>query len=228
MPENDTTTSGGAIATAGRVVQLVLAANDDVEALSDGADTRTCTVTGRDATGAIVSDTITLNGTTPAQAGTPKTFERILKVVLSAADGARTVTIRRAPGGATVVTLPPNITSQRALFYDSASEASQAKRYEKIYWKNAHGSLTLNAAKLKLTADPQARIKIGVESSADQSVANRKTAPGGVTFVDDNVDIDITSLAAGAAKGLWVEQDLPASDPAFKNTFTTQLAGTTV
>lgn len=226
--DDDDANVGGAINTAGRLDQLVLAAADDLEALSDNAGdtTQTITVVGRNAAGEIVTEgPHTLTGTTPVAMGAT-VFERVLKVTLSAS-AAGTVTLRRGSAGATVVTLPPGITSQRSLFYDSASEATEVPRYEKETWRNGNGTNTLNAAKFKLTADPQARVKIGVENSDNQTTADRLTAPSGVTFVDDGVEIDITSLAAGADKGLWIEQRLPADDPAFLSTFTTELAGTT-
>jgi hypothetical protein len=224
VPESDTGTTGGAINAAGQHDELILAANDTLEALSDGADVRTITVVGRDAAGEILTAGPTaLNGATPV--ALTGTFERVLKVTLSAADGARTVTLRRAAGGATVCTLTPNITSQRALFYDSASAASPVTRYQKEYWKNEHGTLSLLSANLRLTADPQVRIRIGLEASADQTSTNRVTAPGGVTFVDDAVDVSVGTLAAGATIGLWIEQALLADDAAFKSTYTTRLQG---
>ncbi len=226
MPENDTSTSGGAIATTGKVKTMPMASASvpKVASSAAGDTTQTITVTGRDAAGTIVSEVETLNGTT--QVNFSQSFERILKVVLSATTTGN-VTLYMNDGSTEIVVLEAGITSNRRLFYDASSSAAQETRYEKVYGKNEDPTLTLNSAIFKLTADPQARIKIGVESSADQSVANRDTAPGSVSFVDDNVDVDITSLAAGASKGLWVQQQLPADDAAFKNTFTLELSGTT-
>lgn len=227
MPENDTGTSGGAISTAGKFEITDIAATDTVQVLSDGADTRTVTVVGRNAAGAIVQENLVLNGTTPVT-GT-NSYERILKVTLSAADGSRTVTVRRTTGGATIVTLGPNLTKAIRLFYDSTSEAVQAIRYEKVFLKNAHATLTLTSAAVKLTSDPAARYKIGLATAVDDSgsVTNRKTAPSGVTFVDDNVSVGVPGgqLAAGSAIGVWVQQDLPSNDPAHKNSVTLELSG---
>lgn len=232
MPENDTTTSGGAIVTTGLVEFTDLAANDDVEAVSDNvADTMTLTVTGRNGAGAIVSEAKALTGTTAVVFSTLGVLERFMKAVLASA-AAGTITIRRSPAGATVATLAPGKLSTRRLFYDSASESAITTRYEKFFWKNEHASLTLNAAKVKLTADPAATIRIGLAVAKDDmvSVANRKTAPGGVTFVDDAVDINVpgTTLEAGTAIGVWVEMQRAADAVPVKNTFTTQLAGTSV
>jgi hypothetical protein len=98
-----------------------------------------------------------------------------------------------------------------------------------VFWKNNHGSLALLGANTELTADPAARIKVGVTTAVNgtTSVTNRLTAPGGITFVDDNVTQNVpgTDLAAGDAVGLWIEQDLASNDVAQKNSYTTQLAG---
>lgn len=228
--ENDTATQGGAISTVTKVEFTQLTANAVAAVVSDGADTRTATVTGRLATGAIDTEALVLNGAVEV-AGT-KTWERLLKVVLSAGDASRTVTVRQGAGGATRMTLGPNFTSGRLFFYDSASGAGVLIRYEKLFAKNNHATLTLNAAALKLTADPAARIRIGgAPSKGDTATTtNRVTAPASVTFVDDNVSQSVPTgaLAATETIGVWAECNLPASDPANRSTFTIELSGTSV
>jgi hypothetical protein len=228
MPEADSTTSGGAIATAGKIEITDIAATDNVEVLSDGADTRTINIYGRNAAGAIINEAIVLNGTTPVTSANQ--YERILKVTITS-DGTRTATVRRATGDTLICTLEPNITSQRRLFYDSTSESGITIRYEKAFYKNAHGTLTLTSATVKLTSDPAARYRIGGAPSVDDTATatNRKTAPASVTFVDDNVaqSVPTGQLTAGQAIGVWHEQNLPANDPAHKNSVTVELAGST-
>lgn len=226
MPEDDTTGSvGGAIATAGRVKPMPWPATEAPVVRSDNAaDTMVATVGGLDGAGALVEDTRSLAGVAPQTY--PTSFSRILKLVLASA-AAGTVTWYRNDNSTVVQSLAPGETSNRAMFYDAASAASQVIRYEKLFWQNDHGTLTLNSAELELTADPQARIRVGDENTPDDTTTNRVTAPSGVTFVNDSVVIDITSLAAGANNGLWAELDLPADDPAFNSSFTTQLNGTT-
>lgn len=229
FPLNDTATVGGAIATATRVEFTQFAANAVAAVVSDGADTRTATVYGRLTTGVLDSEALVLNGTTEV-VGT-KTWERILRVTLSAGDASRTVSVRQGSGGVTRMTLGPNFALALAFFYDSTSEATAATRFEKLFARNSHATLTLTSAAIKLTADPAARIRIGAAPSVNDSAtaANRKTAPASVTFVDDNVSQSVPggNLAAGAAIGIWVEQQLPADDPATKSTFTIELAGST-
>ena len=229
-PTDDTSTTGGAIDTADRPEFTQWTANAVAAVVSDGADTRTVTVEGRLATGAIDSEVLTLNGTTEVVGA--KTFERVLTITLSATSGTRTVTVRQGSGGATRATIGINETSRTALFRRSASSTSGITiRYEKIFWKNTNGSLTLNSAAVKLTADPDSRIRIGLDTAinATVSVANRVSAPGSVTFVDDNVSQSVPGgvLAAGDRIGVWIEQNLPQSDSAHKTTFTTELSGTT-
>jgi hypothetical protein len=231
MPENDTGTSGGGISTAGKFEITDLAANDALEALSsNAADTMTLTLTGRNAAGAIVSETKALTGTTVVSFTVLATIKDFLKALLASA-AAGTITVRRAGAGATVCTLEPAVTKAIRLFYDSTSESGITLRYEKVYYKNTHGTLTLTSAAIKLTSDPAARYRIGGAPSIDDtgSVANRKTAPGSVTFVDDNVSQSVPTgqIAAGSGIGIWVEQNLPANDPAHDNTLSIELAGST-
>lgn len=229
-PEDDVNTSGGAIDADNRPVFTQMAAQDTLEVLSDnsGDTTQQITVTGRDAAGAIQSDTKTLNGTTPV--ALTGTFERVLKAVLDS-DGAGTVTLRRASAGPTVGTIPAGERGFFAMFIKAASESGATTRYEKTFWKNTNGTLTLNDAKVRLAADPSAVIKQGVAASKDDSgsVANRKTSPG-VTFVDDSVDQDVpgTTLEAGSAIGVWWELSLGAGASPIKDTFTARLSGTSV
>lgn len=229
MPEDDTSTVGGAINTAGMVVFTALAASDAVEAISDNAgDTMNITVTGRSAAGDIVSETKALNGTTVISLSTLGTIERVLKIVL-ASSATGTVTVRRDSGGATIIAIPAGITSVRRLFYDAASEASQTVRYEKIFLKNTNGTSSLTNATIQATADPATTIEIGAAPSKDDSATatNRKTAPATVSFVDTTTQaVPGDVLGAGVAIGVWVKMTRAADAAAIKNTFTVQLAGT--
>lgn len=229
MPESDTTTSGGAIDTAAKPDLTQWASNNIAQVVSDGTDTRTVTVTGRLATGVIDSEVLTLNGTTPVSGA--KTWERILKIVLSAASGTRTVQVKEGAGGTVRATFVPNDVTKRTMFYDSASGSGITIRYEKIFWKNTNGTLTLTDSTITLTADPAARVRVGCDTAVDAttSVANRLTAPSSVVFVDDSVAQGVPggNIAAGSRIGVWIELNLPANDPATKSTYTTQLAGST-
>lgn len=231
-PTADGTTSGGAIDVDNRPVFTQLAANDTLEMVSSqaGDTTQSVTVTGRLATGVIDSEAKTVNGVSVVSF--THTLERVLKVLMNA-DATGIITIRRASTGPTVGTIPVGERGFYAMFYDSASSTTgSTSRYEKIFWKNTHGTLTLTNAKVRLSADPASVIQQGICTAKDDStsVADRLSAPGGVSFVDDNVDQDVpsTTLAAGEAIGVWYRLDLAQDNAPIKNTFTTRLAGTTV
>lgn len=229
FPEDDVSTAGGAISTTTKLEFTQFSAAAVAELVSDGADVRTVTVAGRLASGVLDTEAIVLTGAV-AVAGA-KTWERILKATTTS-DAARTVDLRQGVAGAVRLQVLPLITKVIALFKDSTSETGVATRYEKGHFKNQHATTALTAAVVKLTADPAARCKIGVHTSKGDTVtiANRKTAPAGITFVDDNVAAAVPTNALGAGEniGVWIEQTLPGSDPATKSTFTLQLSGSSI
>lgn len=230
-PEDDASASGGGITTSHSLEITQPAAPTALEVVSSqaGDTTQVLTVKGRDSAGTLITATAALNGTTAvALAGT---FERVLEAGLSAA-AAGTVTLRASGGGATVCTLPPGQLGQHILFKRSASDPTASRvRYEKEFWKNEHASLSLQNATLTLTADPAAKVEMGVAGAVNDtiSVANRLTAPTGITFVNDNVAQSVPggALAAGAAIGVWIKQTLAAGDAPVKSTYTTELSGDT-
>lgn len=228
MPEADGVTSGGAINANGRVKPFPQSGDTQPKADStDAGDTQTLTIGGITDTGEWQEESKALTGTTQITF-TNFTFTRILKMVLSGA-ATGTVTLFMNDGTTTIQSLAPGETSNRGLFYQSASDPSATRtRYEKLFWRNDHGTLTLNAAFVSLSADPQGKFRIAVEPSADDSVTDRLNEPAGSpAWTDDPTPIDITSLAAGVDVGVWVEQALGVADAAFNSSFTTKLEGTT-
>jgi hypothetical protein len=228
-PSDDTTTGGGAITTLVRPVLSPLSAIDDIEAVSSSvSDTGDLTIVGRGTDGLLVTVPITLAGTTTVINAT--LFERILSVTyVTPANG--TIQLRRRGGGPLICTVPAGEQGVSTLFKSAIGEAGVATRYDKFFFKNVHGSLTLSAAKVRLTADPAAKIRIGLAAAVNDTatIANRKTAPGGITFFDDNIDINLpgaATLAAGERIGVWVEQALAAAEAAFNSTFTVSITGT--
>lgn len=231
-PEDDAVTSGGAIDALRRLDFTQIAANDDLEVLSDNAGdtTQTATVTCRNAAGAIVSEVETLTGTTAVIFGTIGVIERVLKLELSAT-AAGIVTLRRSVAGATVRDIPVGERGFEIFFYDSASESGATTRYQKAFYLNNHGSLTLNAAKVQITADPEAIMDFALADAKDDSetTTNRTTAPSSVSSFDDTQkDVPTTTLAAAEAIGVWIRMQLAGDDTPKKNTFTLELAGTSV
>ena len=230
MPENDTATTGGAIDLEVRPVFTQLTADAVGAAVSDGADTRDVAFTGRLDTGAISSETETLNGA--VEVTTTAEFERLLKVLATTTSGTRTVTIKQGAGGSTVATIPPNEKGFRLMFYNSASESGEVVRNEKCFYYNANPTLTLTDAEIELSADPSTFIKIGLAASKDDTatIANRLATPGGISFVDDGVAqaIPDNTLEAETGIGIWIKQTLPAAQAPAKSTFTLQITGKSI
>lgn len=228
MPEDDSSTSGGAIDTTCKVVFTDISAADTVEIVSDSAGdtTQTVTVYGRSAAGAVVSDALSLNGTTVVNGVV--TFERILKVVVSASH-AGTITIRKASDNVTIATLETGLLLLRRLFYAATAEASGGSSkdfYEKIFIKNTHATLTLLSATISENADPSSNITFALANSLNdtESVANRLTAPASVgTF--NSSDKSAGDIAAASRQGVWLKLTLAAGAAAAKSTYTLRTSG---
>ncbi len=227
-PTDDIGTSGGAIDATRRAEFAHFGSPARVALISDGADTRVATIAYRDAAGSYLTENVTLNGA--SEVLSIATAERLLMVTLDGTSPNRTVTVKEGSGGTTRGSIGLNETGIAACFIGSASESGTVNRHEKLFWKNRHTSLTLNAATITLTADPAARIKIGLAATKGDtaSITNRKATPGGITFVDDNVSVAVptNSLAAGEAIGMWVQQGLLANDAPIKSSFTARCSGT--
>jgi hypothetical protein len=229
---DDTSTVGGAIVTTSRPELTQLSANAVIAAISDGADTRTLTVAARKADGTLVTEAKALTGAVEILFNVNGTVERIESAVLGATDAARTVTLRQGAGGATIGTITPNETTRHIRFRNAASAAGIQDRYEKDNVRNGNATNALLSPLVQLTADPAARIKIGVATTFSDTVtsANRKTAPAGITFVDDNISPTMPTgsiAAAGGYVGVWINQSLPANDVAQKSTYTLTVTGLT-
>lgn len=227
-PIDDVAASGGAPDAQRRPVFTQLLANSTMTYVSSGADTRTATTTGRDITGAVVSEGVVLNGTTPVSGS--QIFERIQLTSMSAS-GAQTVTAGGS-GVGNLAQIPPGEIAFYMNFRNSASDTSQKIRYEKVFFRNNHATLTLNSAQIQLFADPSGVLQIGLTAAKNDStsVSNRLAAPGGVSFVGVGVNQSVvgTTLEALAYQGVWVSQTLAANNAPIKNSFTLQLTGTTV
>lgn len=230
-PVDDTTLAGGARDAQVRPDFTQLAANDTVEQVSDNAGdtTQTTTLSGRDPTGALQSDSKGVNGTNVV--AFTGTFERALSANMNA-NAAGTITIRRSGGGATIFQIPPGERGFSAMFIDSASEAAPTTRFDKGFWTNTNGSLTLNNAQVQLSADPAGKIRQGVGLALNDTttITNRKTSPAGITFVDDGVQQPVpgNALPATDSISVWYEMALLADDAPIRNVFTTEIAGTSV
>jgi hypothetical protein len=229
VPDIDSGTAGGAIDTARRFDFSDISATDNVEVLSDGADTRNITIEGRKSDGTFASETVALNGVTPVTS--TNQYERILKVEAASSSGTRTVTVRKASDDVTIRQIPINERGFMRFHRRASSDPSVQKDYfAKGFWKNTHGSLTLTSALVKQNADPDARITHALAATLDDTatVANRTTDPG-LTFDDTDKNVaNSQNLTAGAAQGAWYRLRLPSGDSPHKTTYTSELTGQTV
>ena len=233
---DDATTCGGIIqdnehASGGVKVEFTdISAAGLVEVLADIADTRVVTVYGRLVSGAIDSEGITLDGTTPVAGA--KTFEEILRASVPTKSGTQTVTVRKATDDVLIGTIGINELEFRRRFYDAASESGAITRYEITYLKNAHATLSLNSANVQISLDPEGVLEIALaDAKGDEgSITDRTTLPTSIgSWTDDATDVAVPTgaLAAGEYIGVWARQVLSGGYAAFKNTFQLQLSGTT-
>lgn len=234
MPDDDTPTEiGGAIDTTTRITFTDIGPTDNIEAVSSNAGdtTQTLTVYGRNAAGELVNEAIALNGTTLVTIA--QVFERVLKATLSASC-AGTVTVRDESTDTTIMTFEPGVTEIRRPFYNALAEASggaNRKYYEKVFYKNNHGTLTLTSAQIVEQSDPSGLIAFALESSLGGSDTNgagnnRQVAPGGYTFNSSTKNVaNSQNHTAGAAQGVWLELTLNAGEAAANTTFTLRETG---
>jgi hypothetical protein len=226
-PGDDSSLSGGGIDLLARPIFTQFSGPDVVALASSGGDTRTVTVVGRDTSGLLRSENVLLAGV--AEVTTAVTFERVLSLTADAQNPARTITAYEGSLGPVFATIEPDETIRYALFQESYSENSIQLRHEKLFCKNIHGTLTLNEAIVRLTADPLSKYRIGTALSLNDtgSVSNRKAFPASVGFVDDNIDAPVPGgvLPPGDAIGIWVEQRLATLASGFKTDIDITISG---
>lgn len=237
MPDNDTPTQiGGGIDLTKRISFSEIVATDLVEVLSDNAGdtTQTVTVYGRNAAGELVSEALSLNGTTLVTSAV--SFERILKIVVDAAHTG-TVTVRDATTDTEIVAIESGVLEIRRAFYNAAADVSggaNRKYYEKVFFKNNHATLSLTSAQMLEQADPSGKVAFALEStlngSDDNGVGNnRLVAPSGYTFDSAAKNVaNSQNHSAQAGQGVWLELSLTAGDAAQNSSVTLRESGQTV
>ena len=211
-PFDDISTTGGAINTAGRLMNAILTTREKLNYVSSSASDTTVEVTVRGLSfgGLDTIERITLNGTTVIKGKAE--FRRILDIALSAA-AVGTVTISKQSDSSSLRTVAAGITRYTTLFkFAYPLEGDDLVRYEKVFVKNTHGADALSEAAIALVSDSSV-LSVGVAASQGDSVtiANRRAAPSGITFesADEYVDITGTNLNAGSSLGIWLKQTLP-------------------
>ncbi|MEF8793996.1 hypothetical protein [Thiohalorhabdus sp.] len=233
MPDDDSVTDiGGAIDTSIRVSFTDVAPADTVDVVSDDSgDSQDVTIHGRDDQGVLVSETLTLNGTTTVNGA--QTFDIILKVVVSASH-AGNITLTEATGGDTLMVIEPGVLEVRRPFYDALAEDSDGVErtyYEKFFIKNNNGSTALTSASIAESADPSGKVAFDLEGTLNGSDTNgggdRQTAPSGYTFDSTTKSVAGGDLTATDAQGVWAELTLPAGEAPQQTSFTLTTSGNT-
>jgi hypothetical protein len=126
-----------------------------------------------------------------------------------------------------------------AIFDDvsSAEAAAGDTEYRCVYVHNAHGSLTLQGAKVWIhantpSADTTVAIALGGEglNGTAETVANENTAPSGETFsspTDFAGGLTIGDLAPGQHYPVWVRRTINAGAASTTDTWTIRVQGDT-
>ncbi len=228
----DTGAQGGAIDTLRRPDFTQIAADDDIEQVSSSAaDTMNGTLTARANSGAIVSETRALNGTTAVIFTTSGVIDRVLSYELASA-AAGTITVRRSVAGATVRTVPIGERGFSAFLRKAASDPSSTKNYySKLHIKNTHGTESCVNAKVRQSADPSGKVTHLLAAAKGDSATstNRITAPAAAdtqdpdTFDDTDKSVPGTDLAAGESIATWLRVALAAGDAPLNTTYTPDL-----
>jgi hypothetical protein len=230
-PWDDTSTAGGAIDTNYRVIFDDLPTADDLEVVSsdNGDDSQEVTVWARKANGQIVSETVTLDGTTPVAFGDLGVVERILRVSLDAT-ATGDVTVRRSGDAGDVAVIPAGELGVKRLFTGAYSDPDSGKvYYEKFFWKNNHATLAaLEAVISELSGGVAGQVDFALEAVQDgtQSIANRLTEPsGGLTFNSSaKAVVGTGDLPEDSAQGVWVRLTLSAGNLPVKDVWNTQIS----
>jgi hypothetical protein len=243
--EDDVSTVGGAIDLTSALIdqnpEPSGSADGSAKSTIGGDTTQTATLRYRGASGKIYSASGLLNGLVAVDltSGQAEPFpERMLSVSVSAAVSGNIsfaapfntnifATLALPYVGATVPT------RGRRMFNQTYSvPGSTTTFYDKLFWRNNNNTgFTALSPTYRITADPQALILQGIHTSKNDSatIANRLTAPAGITFVDDNVDQVGSDLANNADyQGVWIQMVVPAAQAAVKSTFTTQITVGTI
>lgn len=229
-PTDNVSTGGGAIDTLRRpdFTQISSAEKIDVSSSAGGDTTQTVTYTGRASDGTLISETVSLNGTTVVTS--VNTYERVLKVEMSAT-AVGTVTVKGHTSSTTFRAIPIGERGFQALFQQLASSTTGATDwYAKFFIKNTNGSLTLTSSVVKENADPSGVITFGLAASLNDSatITNRTTVPAGISFANTNVNVpNSQNLTNGSAIGVWLDLTLAQNNAALKTTWTGEIDGNT-
>jgi hypothetical protein len=235
MPENDTTTAGGAIDITTKVifdsVTLANTLNTAVSASSTlASDTMAIAISGRNSFGSVVGDSITLNGLTAVNGSV--TFERLTKIAVPLTHQG-TITLMRQTDGVVIGTMESGVCMLRRPFINATAQAaggSSVYYYEKIFMKNKSSTNALLNALFVETADPSNVVTFGMESGVNgtTTVANRLASPASCSAFNSLAKtIQEGDFNPGSGQGIWLKLTLAAGTEPTKTTYTISASGAT-
>jgi len=209
--------------------------NDGViKAKSNNAsdNSQVLTITGRNAAGIIVTDTLTLAGTSARSGVGLVAFERILRLSLNVAPSGIIQVTNCAATPAPITNIPAGVKNVYRPFYDVAADVTGGDNrvfYEKIFVKNTNGSLALTNCTISEIADPSNNLTFALENNkgGTQTVTSREIAPTGCSsFVSTSVAPENNYINSGETQAVWLKLSLNAGTAASKTTYTLRVAGT--
>ena len=126
---------------------------------------------------------------------------------------------------------PHEILTVRRPFYNVIADVPSGSErifYEKFFWRN-NSAETLADAYVEEYLNPTSRITFAIESSYGGStvVANRRTAPTGLTFDRLDKSVPTTAMLAGQALAVWLKFVVPAGQSPTKSVYSSRLQGQT-
>ncbi|MHA2083027.1 MAG: hypothetical protein ACXABD_04675 [Candidatus Thorarchaeota archaeon] len=182
MPQNDLSTVGGDINSGIRVVFEDISVTGLISAgSSDPSDSGNLTVTGRNSAGIILSENISLSGTTLVSGS--QVFERILSCKTDyVVSGNVSVS-----GTELVGIIYSNESGFERVFYDASANAlggADKTLYEKVFLKNNNQSTALNNVELtEVVTGLYSIVQFGLENvkQSTETTINRTNPPTGVS-----------------------------------------------
>lgn len=236
-PLTDSGIPGGTCDTSMRAMFTDIAADDDLEVLSDDAADTTVpfTIRALDPSGNTVVQTSTLNGTTAVIFSTLGVIERVEEAFLST-PAVGNVTVRRSVGGATVAVIPAGERGFRRVFRRAYSHPDDAKDYyEKIFVRNLHTYYTIANVSVEENTDPTGFLTFAVSASLDDEAfsTSRLDSPAVADLqAPDTFDASLKMIPGTGSNldpehnaGVWLKMSIPAAQAVFKNTYTLEIAG---
>ncbi len=213
-PKNDTATAGGDINTSLRVTFTDIVATDVVELFSsDNSDSGNVVITGRNAAGILLNETIAVSGTTTVSGS--QQFERIISAIYPSPSGD--ITLRDASTDASIGIIYNNESGFERIFYDAtANQAGGDDKilYEKVFVRNNNASTALNTVTVgEVSTGLYTIIQFGLEEikQSSETTMNRTIAPTGVNIFGDNASSGLPQdgfLTPLDYQGVWLKLTL--------------------